>query len=428
MYFVFVDGNGEESGSFRLHATTHDAPCSPRCAANARPLAAPSARGGEHLDRRVRQRQRDLRGRGERYRHAVSLRSRGSRARPLDRDLEPTTARCCTFVVTASTRAPRWRAETPTPATKWRCSRGCSRRAPIGCSPMPSRRNPRGRSRFQPRPPPRTAVGNDGARIAGDACGDAIALTGHTGKIEGDTFGAKDDAALTCGSKDGGPDLFYRVDLAHKSRVSARITSSDAELDLVLLHGCSDTSRAGACGHQAEVLDAGHLFSGGERSRGRSLRPLHVDLPHHGSSKASNPRALTRHCSRSGGSNRPARQGGATILVELRRARRPALGLGRPCVPFRGVQAHQGEGLIRVRKASGPLSPFGGPAAMTPTSWRASPMSTEGGSLRVSLEPGTYYAVVDGIGVEVGRGFHVTPRRPAGRRSLRVGAEESPLG
>ena len=399
MYFVFVDGNGEESGSFRLHATTHDAPSLAEVCRNARPLAAPSRVVGstviEGFDNVNATCGGEARGIDTPFRFNLAARARvrlietSSDYRPvlhLRRDcLDPSSEVACrdadasdqvavfTGVLEAGTYWVFADAESQESAGSFTLSAETA---------------------------PENGGGNDGARIAGDACGDAIALPGTTGKIEGDTFGARDDAALTCGSKDGGPDLFYRVDLAHKSRVSARITSSDAELDLVLLHGCSDTSRAGACGHQAEVLDPGTYFlvvkGHGAGAFGRFTLTYRItDLQKIESACARAPLlpfGRPESASTAGGSDRFSSSCGE-------HGDRPSASADRV---YRFVVSKP----TKVKASFGPQG-FGAALTIRRTCSDdahelacVADVDGKGGSLRVSLEPGTYYAVVDGIGVK----------------------------
>jgi hypothetical protein len=52
-----------------------------------------------------------------------------------------------------------------------------------------------------------------------------VQLTGLSGRVEGDTFAAKDDVPISC-APNGGADVVYRLDLARRSRVTARLVGT----------------------------------------------------------------------------------------------------------------------------------------------------------------------------------------------------------
>ena len=366
VYFVFVDGNGEESGSFRLHATTHDAPSLAEVCRNARPLAAPSRVVGstviEGFDNVNATCGGEARGIDTPFRFDLAARARvrlietSSDYRPvlhLRRDcLDPSSEVACrdadasdqvavfTGVLEAGTYWVFADAESPESAGSFTLSAETA---------------------------PENGGGNDGARIAGDACGDAVALTGTTGKIEGDTFGAKDDAPLTCGSKDGGPDLFYRVDSgAQVARFGAH-------------HVVGRGARPRALAWMQRHLSRGRL-----RSSGRSARSgnLFLVVKGHGAGafgrftltyRITDLQKIESACARAPLlplgrlEHRPARQGGP--IASRRACAEHDDGQGSADRVYRfvvtkptKVKAHS------VRRGLGCSSPFGGPAAMTPTS------------------------------------------------------------
>ena len=98
-----------------------------------------------------------------------------------------------------------------------------------------------------------------GTGAPGDGCGDAIPLTGSE-KVTGDTFVARDDVAGKCGGA-GAPDVLYRVELARRSRVSARIDDEEGRHVLHLARTCGDRGSELACAtHLDEALPAGVYF------------------------------------------------------------------------------------------------------------------------------------------------------------------------
>lgn len=90
----------------------------------------------------------------------------------------------------------------------------------------------------------------------GDGCTDAIPLTAST-TASGDTFDVKDDIAGKC-TGPGAPDVVYRIDLPHRSRIRARFSGEEGKNDcqrghvLVLQKTCGDRSSELGC---AETLD-----------------------------------------------------------------------------------------------------------------------------------------------------------------------------
>ena len=99
----------------------------------------------------------------------------------------------------------------------------------------------------------------------GDACADAIPLTTST-TASGDTFDVKDDISGRCTAA-GAPDVVYRIDLPHRSRVRARFANEEGKNDhqrghvLVLQKTCGDRSTELGCGEALdEVLQPGTYF------------------------------------------------------------------------------------------------------------------------------------------------------------------------
>jgi hypothetical protein len=95
--------------------------------------------------------------------------------------------------------------------------------------------------------------GNGGT---GDGCGDAIPLTTST-TASGDTFDVKDDISGRC-TAPGAPDVVYRIDLQHRSRIRASFENEEGKSGhqrghvLVLQKTCADRSSELAC---AESVD-----------------------------------------------------------------------------------------------------------------------------------------------------------------------------
>ncbi len=105
-----------------------------------------------------------------------------------------------------------------------------------------------------------------GEATPGDGCGDAAPLAGAGrgpsggGTVAGDTFAARDDVAGSCGGA-GAPDLVYRLDVPRRSRFLASLDAEEAPHVLVVWRRCADRSTEVACGRGVdEVLDPGSYF------------------------------------------------------------------------------------------------------------------------------------------------------------------------
>jgi hypothetical protein len=95
-----------------------------------------------------------------------------------------------------------------------------------------------------------------GVGAPGDSCADAFPI-GGSGKYEGDTFPSRDDVAGSCGGA-GAADEVYRLDLPKRMRLSARLSRQEGRHVLVLTRACGDRAAEVACGATVEqVLSAG---------------------------------------------------------------------------------------------------------------------------------------------------------------------------
>ncbi len=108
-------------------------------------------------------------------------------------------------------------------------------------------------------------VPDGGTGGTGDGCADAIPLTTST-TASGDTFDVKDDIAGRC-TVAGAPDVVYRIDLQHRSRIRARFSSEEGKNDhqrghvLVLQKTCGDRSTEMGCAESIdEVLQPGTYY------------------------------------------------------------------------------------------------------------------------------------------------------------------------
>jgi len=102
-----------------------------------------------------------------------------------------------------------------------------------------------------------------GSGVVSDGCGDAVPLAGSlSGTVDGDTFAARDDVAGSCGGT-GGADLVYRLDVPRRSRLVASLDNEEAPHLLIVWRRCADRSSELACGRSInEVLGPGTYFVG----------------------------------------------------------------------------------------------------------------------------------------------------------------------
>ncbi len=102
----------------------------------------------------------------------------------------------------------------------------------------------------------------EGAHVAGDSCGDALPVAAGD-VVRGDTFAARDDGAQSCGGE-GAADLVYRIEVPVRSFLDVGL-SWDSSMDAVLSvsRGCGARRQEVACGagdSVAMVVDPGSWF------------------------------------------------------------------------------------------------------------------------------------------------------------------------
>ncbi len=96
-----------------------------------------------------------------------------------------------------------------------------------------------------------------GSGAVGDGCGDAVKLGRDETTVTGDTFLAHDDVGGRCGGA-GAADVVYRVDLAKRARVTARFNTEEGKHVFILSRSCGDKSSEITCGEEVdETLPAG---------------------------------------------------------------------------------------------------------------------------------------------------------------------------
>jgi len=414
-YFVFVDGYGDETGSYRLQVQSRDAPTLADVCRTARPLAAASrvvGALGEGFDNVNATCGREAKGIDAPFRFDLATRSR-VRFLQKSADFRPVVhvRRVCED---ASTEVgcgdsgfhddeAAW-AGVLEAGAYWVFADSADEGIPGGFTLSAE-----------------TAVESANPALGappGDACGDAVQLTGMSGRVEGDTFAAKDDVPISC-APTGGADVVYRLDLARRSRVTARLVGDESSHALVLQRACGERGTETACGLLVDrVVDPGPHFLVVDGARAESLgrfalayrvRDM-VDveaacarvpvLAFQRKETGTTAGSADKFSSACGA--RSLSQGAADKVYRFSVPRRMGVRLTLETQGFRGVLS-----LRRVCSED----PSELKCAEAPDD--ASPVS-----LMTVLEPGTYYAVVDGAGPKAEGAF-----------TLRWdGAEESPKG
>lgn len=100
-----------------------------------------------------------------------------------------------------------------------------------------------------------------GSGSTADSCTDASLLAGGpTGSVQGDTFSARDDVSGSCGGA-GAADVVYRLEVSRRSLFVANLEGEEAKHLLILGGRCGDRSAEIACGRSVrEVLSPGTYF------------------------------------------------------------------------------------------------------------------------------------------------------------------------
>jgi hypothetical protein len=100
-----------------------------------------------------------------------------------------------------------------------------------------------------------------GAGAPADTCDEpALLAAGPAGSVEGDTFNARDDISGTCGGA-GAADVVYRLEVARRSMLIAGLEAEEGKHLLILGSRCGDRSAEAACGRAVrQVLAPGTYF------------------------------------------------------------------------------------------------------------------------------------------------------------------------
>jgi len=401
-YFVFVDGSGEASGTYRIQASTREAPSLADVCRSARPLTTGARAVGnltDALDNVNATCGRDAKGVDAPFRLDVPTRARvrlvekSSDFRPVvhvRRACEDANSEvACSDTGFADDEA-TW-AGVLDPGPYWVFADGADDASP-GAFTLAAEMVPQGGF-------------GAGAGAPGDGCGDAVPLNGPNGRIEGDTFAAKDDIAISCAAN-GGADVVYRFDLAHKSRVTARLVGDESSHALALERACADKSTEVSCGSIVDrTVDAGTYFLVVDGARPESLGrfaltykvrdmtqveatcakvpSLSFNRAEHGSTVG----AGDKFSSACGGRN--VGQGSPDRVFRIAVTKRTSVRVTLEPQGFRGV--------LSLRRV----------CSDDATEVKCAEASDDAGraQINVVLDPGTYFAVVDGAGTRAEGAF-----------------------
>jgi hypothetical protein len=221
-------------------------------------------------------------------------------------------------------------------------------------------------------------------------------LLGSKGRIEGDTFGSADDVTIKCAPA-GAADVVYRVDLPHKSRISARMVGDESSHALALQRTCGDASTEMRCGSIVDTtVDAGTYYLVVDGARPESLGrfaftykirdlaqleaacakvpPLSFGRTEHGSTVGAGDK-FTSSCA-----GRDLNQGAPDRVYKFGVTKRTTVKLTLEPQGFRGV--------LSLRRA----------CSEDATEVKCAQDNDDGGRAQIQavLDPGTYFAVVDG--------------------------------
>jgi hypothetical protein len=422
MYFVFVDGYGEEAGPYRIQATAHDAPSLADVCRGARPLAAASRVVGtlnDAFDNANATCGRDAKGDDLPYRFDLPTRARvrfverSADFRPVvhvRRTCEDATSEIACGDSGFADDEATW-AGVLDAGAYWVFADGADEAAP-------------GSFTLSAETAPESGTGPGGG-AQGDGCGDAVPLTGVSGKIDGDTFAAKDDVAVTCAPK-GGADVIYRVDLAHRSRITARLVGDESSHALALERACADRATEMSCGSIIDrIVDPGTYYMIVDGARPESLGRFSVSY------KIRDMAELEAACAKvpllswktratgstAGGTDkftsscggRGALRGSPDRVYRFSVPRRMSIRLALETQGFRGV--------LSVRRA----------CADDATEVKCAESNDDGSRVLVqtTLDSGTYFAVVDGAGSGSEGGYVLSLEGEGTERAGEGGAKSS---
>ncbi len=237
-----------------------------------------------------------------------------------------------------------------------------------------------------------------GTAFASDACSAPEPLAaGAAGHIEGDTFAARDDVAGSCGGA-GAADVVYRLEVPRRSRFAAWFDREEARHLLIVRRRCADRSTEVACGPTLhEVLSPGTYFVAVDGASadafGRfSLRWALRDLTEQDRACAFAPTLVQGR--RTAGSTLGAADGFDTSCAEN------GIAMTGPDRVFKIVLAERATVRVAVDAAGFDAEVELRMACADPVGGRLPELACQrnvaGTPLERALEPGTYWVIVDG--------------------------------
>jgi hypothetical protein len=240
-YYVFVDGYGNETGSFHMNVALSDAPTLAEVCQKARPLASGlpvQGTTGASFDHARASCGDEAKGADVVYKLDVAQRARVRVGLHSD-DFSPVVhvRRMCaddaTEVGCFSTGASDDEAAYV----------GLLDRGTYAVFADGSDKEQSGRFTIQAELAPEQGSGGPG-----DACADAQGLPAASERnVAGDTFASRDDFAGKCGGA-GAADVVYKVEIPRRSRIGARFSRQEGRHVFVLSRSCGDRGAEIACG------------------------------------------------------------------------------------------------------------------------------------------------------------------------------------
>jgi hypothetical protein len=238
-YFVFVDGLQNESGQYKMKVALDDVPTIADVCRDARPIAAGISASGattNAFDSAESTCGEGAKGHDVAYRLDLVSRAR-VRASLKSSDFSPVVhvRRACTDEQTEVACSDDGMSDDTATITSVLDS-GSYTLFADGTG-----RDPDGHFTLLAETAPEQGTGSQG-----DTCADAIPIA-RGGRVDGDTFPSRDDVSGSCGGAGAGDEV-YRVDLVHRTRMTARLGKQEGRHALVLTRACGDRAGEIACG------------------------------------------------------------------------------------------------------------------------------------------------------------------------------------
>ncbi len=233
----------------------------------------------------------------------------------------------------------------------------------------------------------------------GETCADAMPLSVLDARAVGDTLDARDDISVRCGAA-GAPDLVYRVELSKRSRIFAQIDHQEGSHVLALRSNCMDVGSELACAASIDrVVDPGvyYLIVDGDRN----LEPGRFSFAFHVREVAAQENACRAASTLASG--RTVKGTTASSADKFVGSCAGASNQASPDAVHKIVVPVRGRVRLDVTSTFSPvlflrrqcIDPVG--AAAAEVSCARENNGTGHARLEADLDPGTYYAVVDGL-------------------------------